>query len=298
MRYINKILEPFLRIAAVLTICVITVLPMSAKVHPSEVKFHNEDTDTARITQMLKEAVNIADPSQRVLSIAMQFVGVPYCASTLENNGDERLVVNLDSMDCTTFVETVLALAQTAGEHRTSWRDFVANLEGLRYRGGNLDGYPSRLHYVSDWVVDNSSRGNITEITNRFDESRTQERTLDYMSRHSEQYPALSDSANFAGIKNVEMGYRRHRYYYLPWSVLGNKNVRDRLTRGDVILLTSKINGLDVGHMGFITRDEKNNPVLLHASSKAGCVTVDKLTLMEYLRKNGVPGLRLVRLND
>ena len=53
--------------------------------------------------------------------------------------GDEELLrINLDGMDCTTFVENMMALALTAGENRTSWRDFTFNLERLRYRGGAM----------------------------------------------------------------------------------------------------------------------------------------------------------------
>ena len=58
-------------------------------------------------------------------------------ASTLENaDGEEQLTVNLDELDCTTFVDVILSLAYTAGQHRTSWRDFTSNLERLRYRSG------------------------------------------------------------------------------------------------------------------------------------------------------------------
>lgn len=38
-------------------------------------------------------------------------LGVPYVAGTLDEGKEENLVVHLDKVDCTTFVETVLALA-------------------------------------------------------------------------------------------------------------------------------------------------------------------------------------------
>ena len=61
------------------------------------IKFHNETTDTTRITEMLIEAENISDPNERIITLAKKFDGVPYVASTLENaDGEEQLTVNLD----------------------------------------------------------------------------------------------------------------------------------------------------------------------------------------------------------
>lgn len=270
-----------------------------AKVPVGEVNFHNIDADTTRITGILLETQDITDPNKRVLTIAEKFLDVPYVAKTLEtDNGVEVLTVNLDELDCTTFVETVLALALTAGEHRTSWRDYVANLEGMRYRGGVLNGYPSRLHYISDWVVDNSHRGNVTEVTCAFPDHRSTNKTLDFMSKHRENYPAMADSANFAGVKNIEMGYRMHRYDYLPWNVLNNKGIKEKFIEGDMVALLSKANGLDVAHVGFVVKDTKGTPYLLHASLKEGKVVRDKTPLMDYLKKAGMPGLRVIRLKD
>ncbi|MGD9771744.1 MAG: N-acetylmuramoyl-L-alanine amidase-like domain-containing protein, partial [Parabacteroides sp.] len=45
-----------------------------------------------------------------VVQTALYFEGTPYVASTLEQT-PEQLVVNLREFDCTTFVESVLALS-------------------------------------------------------------------------------------------------------------------------------------------------------------------------------------------
>lgn len=272
--------------------------PAWSKVPVNEVVFHNEQADTTIITYILVEIENIADPGERILATAYKFVGKPYVPGTLENADGERLVVNLDEFDCTTFVETVMALCITAAERRTSWRDYLATLESLRYRGAQLDGYPSRLHYMSDWIVDNSHRGNIQEVTDRWPESRTQEKTLDFMSRNADKYPALADSANLARIKSYEMGYRRHRFPYLPYASLNSRTVRDKLNNGDMVAILSKAGGLDVQHVGFIVKDSKNTPYIIHASSKDGCVEVSKQPLGEYLKKQMVPGIRIIRLKE
>ena len=43
--------------------------------------------------------------------------------------------------------------------------DFIKNLETIRYRNGVLDGYPSRLHYFTDWIRNNEQKGLVRDIT-------------------------------------------------------------------------------------------------------------------------------------
>lgn len=270
-----------------------------ASVPLSKVQFHNIAKDTTRITNILIEAEKIPDINERIVTIARQFEGTPYVAHTLDMDKDkELLVVNLDELDCTTFVETVVALALTAGEKRTSWRDYIATLESLRYRRGEMDGYPSRLHYFSDWVLDNSSRGHITEITPDIPTTRVQTKTVDFMSRNADKYPALADSANLAGVKNFEMGYRNHRYSYIPWDKTIAKNVRDKIKSGDIVAFCTKTPGLDVTHLGFIIKDEKGIPHMLHASMSEGRVVLTEYPLSEQLRRGRIPGVRIARIKE
>ena len=109
-------------------ICGVMTLSAAA-VMPGEVRWHDEAADTARITAILVKAsdVNARSVQERVGAIAREFIGTPYVAGTLEGT-PEALTVNVDQMDCTTFVETVLAMAVTVGERRSSWRDFLYNL--------------------------------------------------------------------------------------------------------------------------------------------------------------------------
>lgn len=268
----------------------------------NEVRFHNEAVDTIKLNTILLDATQHTaglTPEQRVAYIGRQFLGTPYTAGSLETeDGDERLTVNLDSLDCTTYVETVLALAYTVGEGRVSWRDFVYNLERLRYRSGELKDYGSRLHYASDWVVDNVHRGNLKDATPSMAGSEYQVKSLDFMSRNREKYQALKDSANYDRIRNTELGYRSHRYPYIKSGKLSVKDIAGQLKEGDVVLVTTKIPGLDVQHMGIVVIDN-GTPRLMHASSAAGNVAIDKLTLYEYLRRNRTAnGIRIIRLAE
>lgn len=266
---------------------------------PSEVRWHNEATDTTKITNILIEAseLNAKSPNDVVAFIGKKFIGTPYVAGTLEGT-PEMLTVNVDEVDCTTYIDIVAAMAVTIEERRNSWQDFLHNLEKMRYRQGHVDGYASRLHYISDWIVTNSHNGLLKDVTDRLPQSAYQVKTIDYMSRHRESYPALKDSAEYERIKNMEVGYRSHRYPYIKSTTLMGKNGAKYLKEGDIVALTTKTDGLDVSHMGIIVI-EKDGAHLMHASSKEGKVVIDKLPLDEYLRKNrNISGLRVIRIQE
>lgn len=268
-------------------------------VGPGEIVFHDEARDTVRINEILTEVISERPVSTGafVSAIGMRFVGTPYVAHTLEGP-DERLRVNLDELDCTTFVETVAAMALTATEGRSSWRDFVNMLENLRYRSGRLNDYGSRLHYISDWVVENSYRGNLKDMTNIVDGSRLVTKSIDYMTTNRDKYPALKDSLNYERMKSVEQGYRNHRFAYVPTSVLKRKETQMLIHDGDIVGLTTNLRNLDVTHMGIVILKE-GVPYLLHASSSEGKVTVSDVPFAEFMRRNRqFNGVRILRLRD
>lgn len=268
-----------------------------------DIRFHDEASDTTKISAILLDATKATDgmtPEARVAYIGKLFLGTPYKGGTLEapEGETERLTINLDELDCTTYLETVMALAYTIGEGRTSWRDFAYNLERMRYRSGEVNGYGSRLHYLSDWVVDNVHRGNFKDVTGTLAGCEHQVKSLDFMSRNREKYPALADSLNYDKIRNTELGYRNHRYPYIKSGKLTVKEIAAQLREGDIVLITTKTQGLDVQHTGIIVI-EKGEPYLMHASSAAGSVVVDKHPLKEYLRRNHTAnGIRVIRLNE
>lgn len=265
----------------------------------TDVRFHNEASDTTRLTHMLDEAaaMTFGNPEARVAYFGMAFVGTPYVAATLEGD-EEILTVNLDELDCTTFVETAMALAYTVGETRRSWRDFVYNLRRMRYRNGEVNGYPSRLHYICDWAVDNIHRGNLKDATREFPRCNEMARTIDFMSTNRDKYPALADSANYARIRNIESGYRLHRFPYIKTTDLDRKETKDFFRHGDVVALVSALKNLDVSHMGIVVK-ENGETYLLHASSKDGKVEVSGRPLTDFMKRNRQwIGVRVFRLAE
>ena len=105
------------------------------------------------------------DIAHYVTAYAHLLEGTTYTAGTLDRDSVEKLQPYLQETDCTTFVETVLALARTAVKKQSTWDEYCRQLTALRYRNGKIDGYLSRLHYFSDWIANNEQKGFVTDIT-------------------------------------------------------------------------------------------------------------------------------------
>lgn len=279
-----------------ITLCLFASLQFMS-IAQEKVRFHNEASDTLKLNELLVKCHDIKKTGDKIMAMAHHFEGTPYVGHTLEG-APEMVTVNLDELDCTTFVETVLALVYTAEEGRTSWRDYVYNLERLRYRGGNLDGYPSRLHYISDWIIDNSHRGNLQEVTNRFPFYNLTTRTLSFMTENRDKYVALADSANFEKMKNIELGYYSHQFPYIKTIDLNKKETKKAFQSGDVVALVTSLKNLDVTHLGIIVKKD-DEPYLLHASSSNGKVEMTSVPFYEFMKRNrSLLGVRVIRLKN
>ncbi|WP_296705903.1 N-acetylmuramoyl-L-alanine amidase-like domain-containing protein, partial [Algoriphagus sp.] len=110
----------------------------------------------AKLEETLNELAQqgLADlaTNQQVIAIGKNFLKTPYVEKTLEIPGPEQLVINLNGLDCTTYLETVIALVRLSEKSDFSFETFEKELEFIRYRDGKNEGYPSRLHYFSDWI--------------------------------------------------------------------------------------------------------------------------------------------------
>lgn len=251
-----------------------------------------------KINKLLAEGQKsgLKDANELVCFYAHKLEGTPYVAHTLEGD-EEKLTINIDQLDCTTFVETLYALATTTLNGGTSWRDYAGHLENLRYRHGEMGDYSSRLHYISDWMIDNTSRGNIEDVTPKIECASYKVKTINFMSTHRDSYPSLKNDSIFEKIKNFELGYRSHRFPYIKKGDLNSKKVKDVVRRGDFVGLVTKTEGLDISHLGIIELDANGNPVLLDASSIGKKVMLEKVDLKTQLLKNkNNEGVRIFRI--
>ncbi|MBR1932548.1 MAG: DUF1460 domain-containing protein [Prevotella sp.] len=242
----------------------------------------------------------LAGGATSVLHYARQFVDVPYVAHTLEVNDDERLVVNTRQLDCTTLVEMATALALCARQHRKSFGDYCQVLQQLRYRQGRINGYPSRLHYFTDWIEDNAQMGIVTEVQQRQSPfTAVQQISLNFMSQHPSSYKALKAHPELVkDIAAQERALTGKRYRYIPKkNVRNTAELRSAVKDGDIIAITCNKKGLDIAHLGFAVW-RKDGLHLLNASQIHKKVVEEPMTLGEYLSKHpSHTGIRIIRIN-
>lgn len=220
------------------------------------------------------------DLGKTMVAVGKTFLGTPYVAKTLEIGEVETLVVNLHGLDCTTYVENVLAFSCMLKENQTRFDDYTQNLETIRYKNGQLDGYASRLHYFSEWIANNSTKGLLADITSQIGGIEIT-KDINFMSKHRDLYPFLKDDANFQKIKASENYLNDQPICILPQDEIATNE--HLIHSGDIIALTTSINGLDITHTGLASREKDGRIHLLHASS-SGEVKVSELPLVDYLK--------------
>ena len=257
-----------------------------------------DEQDRASIEKWLQEAVSLPKDSCRTLHFAKKMLGVPYVAGTLDGNEEEQLVVLVDSLDCTTFVETVLAFCIADKRGERDYEGFKKALTQIRYRDGILNGYTSRLHYFSDWICNNEQMGFVKECTSETACSLPKELWLDFMTTHVDSYLPMKKNPEL--VKEMaahEKNWQGAVVSYIPKEKLNLSPEELKIKDGDVLAMVTNIKGLDIVHVGFAFWKE-GKLHLLHASSSAKKVIEDPKPQYESSKNTkahiGVRAIRFV----
>ena len=267
----------FIRQVAVLAggVAVPPALREQAAAYPAS---SDEQICQRKFTLAAKESLQKRPIGEVMVAVGTSFIATPYVANTLEQPGEEHLVINLQGLDCVTFVENTLALSRCIKLGKHSFEEYKKQLQLIRYRGGVIDGYPSRLHYFSDWIEDNEKKRVVENISREI--GVTYEKKIGFMSSHQSSYKQLSNKASLGRIAETESKLNERQHYYIRKDRL--KDVDGMIEPGDIIGITTSIEGLDIMHTGIAIR---TNGVLkyLHAPLSKGKVQITELSLSEYL---------------
>ncbi len=218
-----------------------------------------------------------------VSEIGKMFKGAPYEAHTLEEPEEERLVINLKVFDCVTLVENSLALARCIKKGTTAFDDYTRELQMIRYRNGEIDGYPSRLHYFSDWIYDNIQKGIVEDANQDIGGAEPFRKTINFMSTNRDSYWQLANDEYYQAIQRQEEIINKREYTFIP---KGNVHMyEENLKEGDILAFTTNIRGLDIQHTALATKRNGNIHVL-HAPMAGRSVEVTDKNLMMYLTMN------------
>ena len=219
--------------------------------------------------------------SEIISEIGRSFLNTEYKAFTLEQVGKEQLVIHLTGLDCTTFLENTLTISRCIKKQKTSFEDYQNELTNIRYRDGKLNGYPSRLHYFSDWIYNNSKKGIVKDVTKEIG-GKPIKFNVFFMSKNPDKYKKLTESPEFIPlIAKQEKEINKRKYYYIPKEKVST--IEDKIQNGDLIAITTNLQGLDVGHVGIAVKESDGRIHFLHAPLSGSKVQISEKPLPEYL---------------
>ena len=216
---------------------------------------------------------SIPDISSRIEFLSRRFLGISYRESTLI--GDmvipEELVVNLEGVDCFTFIDYIEAMRLSE-----SFPEFMDNLKKVRYKFGSVS-FENRNHFFSDWKEFNS--GFVHDITEEVGGLKTK-KILKILNRNED------GSYFLPGIAPVE-----REISYIPSPAIDGPFL-EKIRTGDYIGIYSHAAGLDVSHVGvFISEGGKS--YLRHTSSQPEFRKVIDQDFQEYIQNK--PGIIIFR---
>jgi hypothetical protein len=218
----------------------------------------------------------------------------------LDTDGDEKLVVNLRALDCVTFYENCVTLARCVKMKKTSFQDYMAQLQFLRYHDGKIDGYTSRLHYTTDYWFNAEKKGLLKVVTKEiFGEKNVVEipGPINFMTTHRESYKHLkTDDANWKKIKLQEDAINARKNYFMP---KGNLHMfQAKVNHGDLIGISTNVAGMDIAHTGVAVKIG-GKLHFMHSPNVGKKVQITEVPLHEYLAKNGKQtGIIVARVNE
>lgn len=252
--------------------------------------------DSAKVVKVIEEAAKGNSYGERIVAAAKSLEGIPR-GKAADNDSVGSIVIRLDSLNQRELIYTALAAAKTAElagnmESISEFgklpllREFEKNMEDISRRKGVDDGFLSQFFYGSDWIVDNVYRGNLKEMTEYLEGGGSKTKTLDYVSRHPDEFPALSDPEILEKVKIVEFGYKSHRIPHLKKQSIGNKIMKELLQNGDILIMNPPETDFDIYDIGIVSM-EKGEPYLIHISRETNEVRLDPYPLTRLFKIEG-----------
>lgn len=255
-------------------------------------------SDSLKVVRLLKMGKTFGQDENLMIRFARELKGLPYVGKTLDRNVNERLVVNLRQMDCTTYVENVLALAICTRKGLTTFRDFCRQLQLIRYRQGHVS-YTDRLHYFSAWIEDNTRLGFVREVQAPNPPfTAVQTLRINYMSHHPHLYPMLVKHPGWVkGIAEMEQELNGLTYSYIPKQEIADDTLfRSTIHDGDIIVIITSRDGLDTSHIGIAVW-HADGLHMLNASTVHGRIVEEPMLLKTYMKRHpSQVGIRIIHV--
>ncbi len=291
---------------------------LSASMSPPPTK----QTDVEVIERLYQHLPKNASLNERLHYFSNAFLGEPYLLGPLGEGQDglynRNPLFRIDAFDCLTFVETVMALAES--QNATA---FEETLKTIRYQ----DGQPtltSRNHFTSlDWIPNNTKKGFIKDITKTITDANNQAIYLSattiidkknwYRTLGEKLFKNPKKTATTQTLFETTDHFKPElvKIDYLPLSKLFNKQGRaiasyfSQIPDGSIVMIVrpdwqikDKIGtNLHISHLGFAEWDN-NELYFVQASILKKNVVKIKLSdyLSNYLESPTVKGINLQKV--
>jgi len=225
------------------------------------------------LEHLLSEAVNSNNPGERIQFLSGHFLGTGYAESTLtgEVNIPEIFVINLQRVDCMTFLEYIEAMRLSG-----SFPEFIEHVKQVRYKSGVIN-FSARNHFFTDWKEFNADL--VDDVTERI--SNKKAISIDKKLNQKEDGTCF-----LPGIQPMPRAIS-----YIPSEFIDTGTI-SQLRVGDYIGIFSHVQGLDVSHAGIIVKHE-DTLHLRHASSQRKFRKVIDQDFRGYIA--GKPGIIVFR---
>ena len=112
-------------------------------------------TDSLRIDSLLRKSAYMSyhSESERLMFFAKSLIDVPYRGGTLDSGHEENLVVRIDSLVCTTYIGTVLAMYLASLETGLRYESYVEALKKMRESQRYTKGLYSWIGYKKKEIL-------------------------------------------------------------------------------------------------------------------------------------------------
>jgi hypothetical protein len=279
-----------LRILILVFAVVLTATTRGAVTLPMRTVFKGQDRFEQLVVRAKAENWKAFPIGERTAVVGQAMVGTPYRSFTLEiDNRVESPSVNFMGLDCWTFFETALAFARMLDEPETDWTpaQLLRYIEIDRYRHAECTGeYLSRLHYLEDWLYDNSRRGLVADLTRSLGGVSVPHSAREMTSGWRHYRYLVHNRGLLRPLAEMEADVSSRPLYEIPKRRVAA--IESRLRSGDIIGIVSRdgryTSQRATSHVGLALRAADGTIHFMHASAphNYGRVVIDT-RLSNYL---------------
>jgi hypothetical protein len=231
----------------------------------------------------------------RLLKSTEYFVGSPVGFDPLgDGEGiDPGPTYSLEKFDCTTYVETNLAIALSK-----TTQEVPEILSKIRYRDGRVNYYQRNHFMVSDWIPSNSKGGYVREMTSQLSQEKTSfktdkknlnktiwfyHRAIDLLDKQKKSPQEILKQ--LSAISVVPAQDEKASYLLASYFRPNGKAMMDLLPDVSVVMFIRNIPSSPtlVNHMGFAVK--RNGKLFLNHAPQTKPFRVQEVLLEDYFKE-------------